>query len=286
MFGFIIALRNSDNLLLVENLAKTAKTDIKKITKPIEEFLIYPALRGKDVKRWYFKPCLHIIVPHVPEIATVIKETDLKINYPKTCEFLRSFEQILKERTIKPFLGAKKKTLPFYILDNIGVRTFSKYKTAWKHISGKISGKAVLDAFVISPLENVKVIIPTHGLLFIPSHDKNEAHYLCGILNSSIAYLIVMTYALEVHITTDVPKYVFLPKFDRTNNVHKEISELSRKAHALAQKYYEQNDKVAQEELREIEDKIDKTVAILYGITENELEELNRALRILKEGRF
>lgn len=272
------------NLVLVENLAKTSKTTVKKITKQVEESLVHPVLRGKDAKRWYFKPALYIIVPHTEDTGLVIEKTELKTSYPYTYDFLNSFKATLAQRTIKPFLGEKKTSLPFYVLDNIGDRTFSKYKVAWKHISGKIAGRGVLEAFVISPYENENAIVPTHGLMFIPSGDYDEANFLCGVLNSSIAHLIVMTYALEVHITTDVPKYVFLPKFDPNNSNHKKISQLSIEAHQLAKKYHEQKDLSALKKMEAIQQRIDDAVSALYRITDEELEEIKKSLRVLEKG--
>ena len=38
----------------------------------------------------------------------------------------------------------------------------------------------------------------------------------------------------------------------------------------------------AREELKEVEEEIDKTVMGLYGITDEELEEVRKALRVLK----
>jgi signal transduction histidine kinase len=46
--------------------------------------------------------------------------------------------------------------------------------------------------------------------------------------------------------------------------------------------YCELKDLQAQEELKEMEEGIDKIVAELYGITDEELEEVRRALRVLK----
>jgi signal transduction histidine kinase len=60
------------------------------------------------------------------------------------------------------------------------------------------------------------------------------------------------------------------------------LAELSKNAHALAKRYYEKKDLQAQEELKEMEEGIDKIVAELYGITDEELEEVRRALRVLK----
>ena len=44
----------------------------------------------------------------------------------------------------------------------------------------------------------------------------------------------------------------------------------------LAKRYYEKKDLEAQEELKEVEEEIDKAVAGLYGITGGELEEVRR----------
>lgn len=52
--------------------------------------------------------------------------------------------------------------------------------------------------------------------------------------------------------------------------------------HALAKRYYEQNDSQAQEELKGVEEEVDKIVAELYGVTDEELEEVKRTLRSLK----
>ena len=64
--------------------------------------------------------------------------------------------------------------------------------------------------------------------------------------------------------------------------MHLKLAELSKKAHGLAKRYYEQKDLEAQEGLKEVEGKIDKIVAKLYGITDEELEEVKKTLRGLK----
>jgi hypothetical protein len=60
------------------------------------------------------------------------------------------------------------------------------------------------------------------------------------------------------------------------------LAELSKNAHALAKGYYELKDLEAQEELKEVEGEIDKIVAELYGITDEELEEVKKTLGVLK----
>jgi hypothetical protein len=50
----------------------------------------------------------------------------------------------------------------------------------------------------------------------------------------------------------------------------------------LAKRYYRQKDLEAREELKRVEEGIDKVVAELYGITDEELEEVRKMLGVLK----
>ena len=67
-----------------------------------------------------------------------------------------------------------------------------------------------------------------------------------------------------------------LTKFNSKSKdrIHLKLAELSKKAHTLAKRYYEQNDLEAREELKEVEERIDKMVAGLYEITDKELEDV------------
>ena len=60
------------------------------------------------------------------------------------------------------------------------------------------------------------------------------------------------------------------------------MAELSKKAHGLAKRHYEQDDLEAREELKEVEEENDKIVAELYGIMDDELEEVRKTLRALR----
>lgn len=263
---------------IVENLALTAKKKQRQVTTAIERELLYSVVRGRDVGKWYAKPELVMLVPHDTIDAKVLPESKMKVDFPLAYSYLLSFKHSLARRTIKPFLGDKKRTLPFYTLDNMGKRTFARYKVAWKHISGKVSGKAALECAVIPETDN-RTTLTTHGLMFVPLQDEQEAHYICAILNSSVAHLVVMSYALEVHLTTDVMKYVFVPEFKPDNRLHRRLADLSREAHhiAEAEKNHEPSDK-----LRQIEKEIDNEVSGLYGLTIGEQNQITKSLEILK----
>ena len=83
---------------------------------------------------------------------------------------------------------------------------------------------------------------------------------------------------LRQHVLT----HIKIPNFKPKDKIHIRLAELSKRAHTLAKRYYEQNDLEAREELKEVEEEIDKVVAGLYGITDEELEEVRKALGVLK----
>ena len=78
-------------------------------------------------------------------------------------------------------------------------------------------------------------------------------------------------------------KHFGIPKYEQSNEGHRELSELSKNAHGLA-KQYKQKDLQAQEELWEAEEEIDEIVAKLYGITDEVLEEVRKTVGVLKGG--
>ena len=75
---------------------------------------------------------------------------------------------------------------------------------------------------------------------------------------------------------------MFLFFLSTTLNFIFKLAELSKNAHALTKRHYEQEDLEAREELKEVEEEIDKIVAELYGITDEELEEVRKTLGDLK----
>ena len=64
-------------------------------------------------------------------------------------------------------------------------------------------------------IDNVKnnVVIPDHKLVVVPFKNKEEAHYLCAILNSAIARFFVKNYTVGTQISTHILEYIKIPKY-------------------------------------------------------------------------
>jgi hypothetical protein len=282
--------------MIKNSLPSGLKKKVKEIKTIIEPELIYPLVRGQDHKAWYISPSGHILIP-TDDMGKTLSHSELKIEYSKTYQYFLNFLEDLPNRGGQPYKSklepyrrkpideAEREAPPFYWLFNVA-HALAPYKVMWKYVAGKISGKGEFSVAVAEPVEDEhlgkRVVIPNEKLMLIPFDDRDEAHYVASVLNSSIAQLIVMGYTIETAISTHVLKNVYVPKFNSKDKVHLKLAELSKNAHELAKRYYKQNDLEAREELKGVEEEIDKVVAGLYGITDEELEEVRKALRSLR----
>jgi len=270
------------------------------VKQVVEKELVYPLIRGRDVKKWRISQDLGYILLPVDEDGKTLLHNDLKIKYPQTWKYFSNFINDLINRGGEPYKSklkpyrekkfeiAEKTAPPFYGLFNVAP-ALAPYKVVWNRTSGAITGKALcFRTLVVEDYKDKflgkKPVIPDNRLIFIPLDKKEEAYYVSGLLNSSIILLVIATYSTEYSQETHITKYVKIPKFDSNNSLHQKLSQLSQKAHEIAKKIYEENREDLKEDLKKIEEEIDKNVAKLYGITDEELKEIRKCLMILKEG--
>ncbi len=214
-----------------------------------------------------------IIVPHDSKAGKPLNENEIKTKYPKTYSYFINFKDELEKRSIHKLWG---KNNPFYSVYDIGDYTFYQYKVVWKEVSAR-QQKFGFEVAVIGPKET-KPIILDHTVVMVACNSLEETHYLAAILNSNIVSLACL------YMVISGLENLNIPKFNPKNPLHQKLSQLSQKAHEIAKKIYEENREDLKEDLKKIEEEIDKTVAKLYGITDDELKEIRKCLMILKEG--
>jgi len=280
------------NLKITNPRESGQEKEVDQIEAVVEPDLVYPLIRGKDVKRWYAGyEDRYVIVPHDPKTGKPLPRRELMVRYGLTYEYLNQFKEFLKQRAIKPFLSLRKKIKEakneserkvaeskldenFYIIDNIGPYTFAPYKVVWKEIAQDI------ECAVIGSI-NSKTAIPDHKLMFIPLYNEDEAYYVCGILNSSTVRCIVQAYTVTTGKETHIADIIKIPRYDPKNELHRKISELAKQAHGLAKEIYKKGRRDLEVELRRVEDEIDASVAKLFGLSDRDLREFKRLLAIL-----
>lgn len=121
-------------------------------------------------------------------------------------------------------------------------------------------------------MDNV-TIIPDHKLMMLPCNTPDEAFFICACLNSSILAFVVKSYAVETSISTHLFKYVKLPLFDFSNDIHSELSRLSLLCHEK---------RAAGIDVTDLEEQIDELTAEMWGLTKEELNVIQDTLEELR----
>jgi len=263
--------KRPDGLVVVSNITEGAKRDVDAIQAAIEPDLLYPLLRGRDVKRWKAEPSAHILITHLPgKKLKAIGEDEMKIKYPKTYLYLKRFEAILRERKSRGITDMIKKGAPFYTMFAVGDYTFAPYKVVWPWISEDIR------TAVVSNFEG-KLVCPEHNTSFVDCDDEKEAYFLCAFLNSTIGNYTIRAFCSGGGGGIASPRVfqnIRIPKFDPKNELHLRLAELSQKAHEVAQTE-------DQSPLKQIEEEIDEVAAQIWGLTKEELQDIKLSLQEL-----
>lgn len=257
-----------DGRMVVRNLVEEAKIKVDDVTEAIEPDLLYPLLRGRDVRRWHAEASAQILVPKYPgSREKAISEREMQIKYPATYGYLMRFRSNLLQRKDAVLRRALKAGAPFYAIGAVGDYTFAPWKVVWREVANTV------EAAVVGPHDG-KATIPAHTLIFVACTSKEEAYYLCAALNSTPVRMGVYAY-IALHPDTHILDYFRIPRFNAADPVHGKLVELSWEAHRLA-------GGEDGEALREIESEIDRSAAELWGLTPGELREIQQNLAELQ----
>jgi hypothetical protein len=191
-----------------------------------------------------------------------IPEAEMQKEYPKTWGYLSRFESVLRKTGI--FRRFFKATDPFYSIFNIGDYTFSTHKVVIREIADSLTAAVV-------GTRGGKPCIPDHKLVMVEARSADEAHFLCGVLNSAPARLFVGSYVLNTQFSTHILDLLAVPTFSKTDSTHAKLARLSAEAHEAAAT----EDLIA---LSAVEAEIDRVAARLWGLSEDDLAEIKRSL--------
>jgi methylase of polypeptide subunit release factors len=226
--------------------------------KDLEKQRIYPLIMSRHVNKWKLEDAdgekyTYCILPQ--SSLGEKNEDEMKIETPRTYEWLYDFKDELLARTIfkKMF---DEETHPFYSVYDLG-NWDSKYKVVWKNMG--FYPEFLVVSSVNDEKLGKKLVLPEHVLSFVPVASKKEAHYICAVLNSSVvrANLRTLSSGGKSGLSKTIVGKIRLDKFKPKNAVHASLSLLSMNAHKWAEK---NND----EKLRKVEKKINRTVEKLY----------------------
>jgi len=109
--------------------------------------------------------------------------------------------------------------------------------------------------------------------MLVPFENKNEAHYVCSMLNSSPSLFIVKGYAIGTQLAPHILDNISIAKFDEKNGIHNELANLSEQCHEKVLKGIDVSD---------LEEQIDKLADELWGLTKEDLKDIKDSLEELK----
>lgn len=223
---------DGDGRVPISNLHDIGRTSVTKRYGRVEARLVHPLVRGSDVTRWNARPSEHILFVQDPVARRGIDEDTMNDTYRGALDFLAPFKSLLRRRSgfrryyTKMVRGRRVELAPYWSMFNVGDYTLKPHKVVWKDQASDFAA-AVMP--VGDPLP-----LPNHKVMLVACDSDDEAHYLCGALNSVPVRLFVACYAIETQISTHTVTYIHVPKFDPKSRNHQLLAEASRHAHEAA----------------------------------------------------
>jgi hypothetical protein len=253
---------NRDGTVEVRNITEGAKREIKPGVHTIEADLLYPLLRGREVKKWLVSSAgdARFLIVQDPQRRRGIPEEELRDRLPRTYRYLKKYEKELRQRKSQSLRRLMAEC--FYAMFAVGEYTFAPYKVAWAEVSNQ------LQAGVVEP-QGAMPVVPDHTVIIVPFDRAEEAYYLCAILNSSPANLAIQNY-IVLHPDPHVLDRVRIPRYAPRAAAHRRLAQLSRRAHAIASGQ-------SRGSLADAEGQIDECVAEIWGLTSEELAAVQRS---------
>jgi hypothetical protein len=195
-----------------------------------------------------------------------IPQTEMTVRLPKTYNYLKRFEVELRARA--GYQRYFQDTAPFYSMFNVGSYSFAPFRVCWaredKELRAAVASDVVADEWVLH-----KRIVADQTVQFVPCEGGDEAHYICSLLNNSVANYVALSYTSDI--TTRIMNAIPIKRFDRANLTHLTLADLSQQAHAATAA----GDAAR---VRELEAEVDRLAAKLWGLTDAELREIQESL--------
>ncbi|MGH9871405.1 MAG: Eco57I restriction-modification methylase domain-containing protein [Pyrinomonadaceae bacterium] len=258
--------RPGDGSLLIENLHDIGKIKVNRVEALIDEDLVYPLLRGRDVIRWGAEPSAHILLVQDPQTRRGIPEAEMRRKYPKTYDYLKRFEPELRKRS--GYRQYFKPVDPFYSMYNVGPYTLAPWKVYWTRVATQIN------AAVAGTNKDLQPLLSIETATFVPFKTAREAHYFAALINSVPCRSVIENYSSKStgsfgspHVLT----HVAIPNFSSRDPLHLDLASLSQKCHDAAT----QQDDSKRDSL---EAEVNDAAARLWGVTTDELADMGASL--------
>lgn len=225
--------RKGEDCVVVANLGDVGKKKVTNRTGLVSRELVHLLVRGQNIDKWRYHAAQHILIPHTAKTAwRAIPEPELKsAAHCETYAFLFQFKKFLEGR---PSYQDRRRGHPFYILTRVYEESFFPFRVVWKRMTSAMSA-CVVSEFA-DPIVGNCLVFGSDTTTFLGTHDKNEAHYVCGMMNSRIFNNAVKIYASvgRGFGGTHVLRRLHVPLYDEKDSLHRQIASTSLRCHEAA----------------------------------------------------
>lgn len=230
------------DLVLVENNQSHLGHQVETVQFWVEEDIVYPLARGREVGRFRVAPPkLAIILPQ-EGMRGYSRET-MRDSFPRALKYFKHYKHNacigcsasdacsrgLDDRGSYSNPKYRSAMGEYWAVWNVGEYSFAPYKVVWKEVSSQFEA-AVIDRAKFGVLEE-KIRIPDHKLMLLPCADEDEAHYYCGLVNSRLLREFAEAVSLSTSRGTRIFEQIQIPSFNPESSPHRAVAELSRQAH-------------------------------------------------------
>lgn len=212
----------------VRNDPTLGRRALPEITGRVETEHLFPLLRGKGVMPFTARPDenYHFLMPQ----RGMHGDPELALDFPRTFQFLKNFESELQLRSSFRRYQPKQ---AWYSLWSTGAYTFAPHKVVWREMPGNHFAAAVCESANDSIIGE-RIIIPDHKVYFVALESREEAHFLCAILNAPVVSEAISAFTAALSSGVSVVEYLDIPLFDATNPLHQELMSCSIEMSARA----------------------------------------------------
>lgn len=257
---------------LIENLGE-GKVKIEIVTHQVENEILYPFLRGRDVQRWNGRESCSYILTHDAEHRRPYSIAEMRAHFPKALEYLTKFKRELQARKSAP-VRQQMESGAFYALLGVGPYTVAEWKVLFKDLT------EFFQCCVVGPKnssDSERPLVPDYTLRMIPAESEDEAHYIAALLNSapsvSVLYYSSAGVQTQRYHAADAEK-IAVPKFTG-QKAQKELASLSKECHdACAREDWKR--------LLELERRVDNCAGDFWGLSVNDVESIDAAMSAVR----
>lgn len=218
-------------LVQVETRPEAGKTDIGPARRFwIEPQLLYPLLKGAadfSACHVHVQDKLYILVPNKGIASADYVAAEKAVSQLKqTKKFLTHYKDLLQKRSTYKL---RQKNAPFYVVYNSGSYTFAPFKVVWAELSTTFQAAVFTTSTV--PLIGSRPFVPDHKVYFADFQSEDIAHFVCGVLNSTLVKEYVESHTIHIQVS-NIFKHLRIPRFDAKNSGHLLLARASKEAHA------------------------------------------------------